>query len=218
MAFYHGAMSNESTLLHIEASPRKARSHSLAVARAYIAAYRRAHPSAAIESFDLWGTTLPAIDEVTIAAKFAVMSGAAFTAEQAAAWNRIRTFANQFIRAERLLFSVPMWNRSIPYVLKHYIDLITQPGVLFQRAHDDYRPLGPDRPTTIIYASGNDFVAGSKLHSFDFQKSYFDHWLNFVGIAQIEHIVVAPTVGAASDVREIEREAIARAEQLGARL
>jgi len=217
MAFYHAAMSNESTLLHIEASPRKTRSHSLAVARAFVAAYRRANPSAAIDTLDLWGATLPAIDEVTIAAKFAVMSGATFTNEQAAAWNRIRSFAAQFVRADRLLFSVPMWNRSIPYVLKHYIDLITQPGVLFERTRNDYRPLGPNRSTTVIYASGNDFAAGSKLHSFDFQKSYLDHWLNFVGIMEIEHIVIAPTVGAAPDVREIEQHAIARADFLGAR-
>ena len=41
-------------LLHIEASPRKQRSASMAVARTLLEAYRTAHPDDEIETWDLW--------------------------------------------------------------------------------------------------------------------------------------------------------------------
>ena len=31
--------------------------------------------------------------------------------------------------AERVLISTPMWNFGIPYKLKHWLDIINQPGL-----------------------------------------------------------------------------------------
>jgi LacI family transcriptional regulator len=36
----------------------------------------------------------------------------------------------RFLAADRLLFSVPMWNAGIPYVLKQFIDVVSQPGAI----------------------------------------------------------------------------------------
>ena len=50
------------TLLHIESSPRKKRSASLDVARAYLEAYRAAYPYHPIDVLDLWSIELPEFD------------------------------------------------------------------------------------------------------------------------------------------------------------
>ena len=50
------------TVLYIEASPRKKRSHSIRVADAFLSAYRSANPDHRIDSFDLWDEPLPAFD------------------------------------------------------------------------------------------------------------------------------------------------------------
>ena len=48
-----------STLLYVEASPRKQRSHSTKVAEEFLAAYQKAHPGDRIDRLDLWKEPLP---------------------------------------------------------------------------------------------------------------------------------------------------------------
>ena len=54
-------------LLYIESSPRKERSHSIAVAHAFLDAYRSANPGDEVETWDLWaeGEQLPEFDGPT---------------------------------------------------------------------------------------------------------------------------------------------------------
>lgn len=47
------------------------------------------------------------------------------------AWDENVVITNRFTSADDYLFTVPMWNGGIPYRLKLYIDIITQPGLLF---------------------------------------------------------------------------------------
>ena len=65
-----------SQLLHVEASPRKERSSSLCVARAFLDAYRETHPSDRVETLDLWAIELPEFDGDTIDAKYRIRGGA----------------------------------------------------------------------------------------------------------------------------------------------
>jgi FMN-dependent NADH-azoreductase len=116
------------TLLYIEASPLKTVSHSIDVSRTFLDTYGRRHPADGIERLDLWHTPLPPFDAYTIHAKFAVLRQHRFTPEQLAAWEAVRAVAQRFNRADKYVFSVPMWNFSIPYPLKHFIDVVTLPG------------------------------------------------------------------------------------------
>jgi FMN-dependent NADH-azoreductase len=120
-----------SKLLHIEASPRGKRSSSVTVAHHFIEAYRAKNPNDTVETLDLWQTELPAFDGATIDAKYAVMHGQKHTPEQLQAWNAVTKLAEHFKSADKYLFSLPMWNFGIPYRLKHYIDLLVQPGLAF---------------------------------------------------------------------------------------
>ena len=49
-------------LLHIESSPRKDRSSSIQVAKAFLEEYRKTHPGDTVETLDLWKTDLPRFD------------------------------------------------------------------------------------------------------------------------------------------------------------
>ena len=120
-----------STLLHIESSPRKNRSASLEVARAYLEAYRETHPDDRIDVLDLWSTELPEFNGDALDAKYADLSGTTLSVAQQQAWARIRHLAQRLHDADTLLFSVPLWNFSIPYKLKHFIDVVSQRDILF---------------------------------------------------------------------------------------
>ena len=62
-------------LLYLEASPRKERSASTGVAKAFVEEYRKTHPGDVIDTLDLWGTTLPEFDGEVIDAKYAILHG-----------------------------------------------------------------------------------------------------------------------------------------------
>lgn len=47
------------------------------------------------------------------------------------AWHAAKDTFARFDSAQHLLFSVPMWNAGIPYILKQLIDVISQPGMVF---------------------------------------------------------------------------------------
>jgi FMN-dependent NADH-azoreductase len=185
-----------STLLHIESSPRKRRSASLDVARAYVDAYRDAHPDHRIDVLDLWSVALPEFDGDALDAKYADLSGTPLNAAQQQAWASIRELAQRLHDADTLLFSVPLWNFSIPYKLKHLIDVVSQRGILFSFDARGLQGLLKDKKAVVIYARGLDYSVGSSTpaHSFDFQRPYMEAWLRSVGVTDVKSIVVEKTL------------------------
>jgi FMN-dependent NADH-azoreductase len=183
-------------LLYIEASPRKARSASIEVSRAFLDAYRRAHPADEIETLDIWASDYPPFDGEAMAAKYAGLAGEALTPDQETAWQTIRQLAAPLLAADKLLLGVPMWNFGIPYRLKHLIDLITHDKLLFNFDGARFQGLMKARKAAVIYARGIGFHADgpTPASAFDFQKPYLESWLRLIGVADIESIVVEKTL------------------------
>lgn len=196
------------TLLHIEASPRKRRSASLDVAHTYLDAYRKANPDHRIDVLDLWSVALPEFDGDALDAKYAELSGTALTPGQQQAWATIRSLAQRLHDADTLLFSVPLWNFSIPYRLKHFIDAVSQRGVLFSLDERGSVGLLKGKNAVVVYARGLDYSVESSTpaHSFDFQRPFMEAWLRFVGVTEIESIVVEKTLLGA-EIDEAARQA-----------
>ena len=51
--------------------------------------------------------------------------------DEAAAWGAAKATFDRFNEADLYLFTVPMWNAGPPYILKQFIDVISQPGMAF---------------------------------------------------------------------------------------
>ena len=201
-----------SKLLYIEASPLKSRSHTIAVSQAFLDAYRVVHPRDEIERLDLWQVALPPFDAQTIEAKFAVLRRNDFTSEQLDQWEAVRRVSRHFNAADKYVFSVPMWNFGVPYVLKHYIDVVTLPGENWTWSKQaGYGTLLSGKRALGIYASANPH------ESDDFQKPLMRRWLRFIGIEDIHEITLAPTLSDPGAVARLRIEAINAATQLAPR-
>ena len=61
----------------------------------------------------------------------AVFGGADPEGDEATAWRAARETFERFDSADDYLFTVPMWNASVPYILKQFIDVVSQPGWIF---------------------------------------------------------------------------------------
>jgi len=183
-----------STLLYIEASPRKKRSASIQVATTFIEEYKVTHPNDTVKTIDLWDKALPEFNGDVIESKYAIMHSKALTEAQRKAWKAVEEIIDEFKDADKYLFSLPMWNFGIPYKLKHYIDLIVQPTYLFNvTPSEGYKGLIVNKPVTLIYASGGEYKIGTGAEVFDFQRKYMDTILKFIGFTDIRSIIIEPT-------------------------
>lgn len=205
-------------LLYIEASPRKERSLSIAVANHFLARYRKANPEHAVETIDLWAFPLPEFDGYTIDAKYKIMHGLEHSPEEAEAWEHISKIFDRFNDADKYLFSLPMWNFGIPYKLKHFIDIITQPGLSFSFSPETgYTGLVSGKPAVTIYARGGEYSSNDAVRSMDFQKTYFDNSLKFIGFTDIRTILVEPGLADPESVEKTMAAAKAEAEKIADR-
>ncbi|MEC3975881.1 FMN-dependent NADH-azoreductase [Amycolatopsis sp. H20-H5] len=203
-------------LLHISASPRGDASQSRRLADAFLDAYRETHPDVEIEHWDLWDGSVPEFGPTAAAAKMTVFGGGTPAGEQAAAWQAALDTFNRLDAADRLLFSVPMWNAGVPYILKQFIDVISQPGAVFGvDPHTGYTHLlaGRGKKAVVVYTSA---VWGPALGSefgTDFHSTYFNDWLRWTGITDIAEIRYHPTL--TGDAKAEHRLADTAARDLG---
>ena len=184
-----------SKLLHIQASPRIGRSASVAVAEHFIEVYRVKHPADTVETLNLWEIELPEFDGATIDAKYAILHGQTHTPEQLEAWKAVVLIADRFKSADKYLFSLPMWNFGIPYKLKHFIDVLVQPGLTFSFSPEaGYKGLVTGKPAAAIYARGGAYGPGTGAEGYDAQSAYLRQVLGFIGFKGIHEIFVEPTL------------------------
>jgi FMN-dependent NADH-azoreductase len=182
-------------LFHLRCSPR-AGSASSAGADAFVARFRAARPTWDIDVMDLWRERMPEFDGAALEAKYARLARRAFNPSERDAFAEIERIALRFSLADRVLISTPMWNLSIPYKLKHWIDLIVQPGLSFRfDPAEGYRGLFKDRPTIVIIASGADFVTGMDRGRVDTATPYLRDFLRFIGVTSVRFVAIGPTVG-----------------------
>jgi len=202
-------------ILYIESSPRKQRSASIEVARYFLDAAAAEHSGNFIDKLDLWAKPMPEFDQSTIDAKYAVMQGQSFSAPQKTAWSAIEQLCDRFKAADKYVFSVPMWNFGIPYKLKHYLDLIIQPGLTFAHSTErGYFGLLADKKALLVLSSGEEYPQGSASEAFDFQSRYLKIALNFMGVNDIHEIRVAPMQAGGPEIADAHKAASKNQAQL----
>lgn len=201
-------------LLHIESSPRKQRSKSITIARRFVKRWEAQNPTATVETLDLWKTELPEFDGFTIDSKYKVLHGQEHTQEEAVAWAKVVSVCDHFKSADSYLLSLPMWNFGIPYKLKHYIDVIAQPGQTFSFSPDEgYAGLVTGKPICVVYARGGSYGTEAS-QGMDLQRSYVQLLLGFIGFTDIHEVIIEPTLAGPDDIAKTEQLAIEAAEKI----
>ena len=125
------------------------------------------------------------------------------------AWEEIVMHIERFKSADAYLISTPMWNFSIPYVLKQYLDIIVQPKFLFRYTQKGVEGLVKDKKMVVITSRGGDYSAADS-QKIDFQEPYLRAIFGFVGLTDITFVICQPTdMGA-----DIERKKVESAKSL----
>jgi len=205
-----------SKLLFIKASPRGGRSYSLPVAEAFVDAYQGAHPNDDVITLNLFKTNLPAFDGLAVEARYLILHGEKHTEMHRQAWKEVEGIIEFFTSADKYVLATPMWNFSIPYRLKQYLDILIQPTYTFTYTPEEgYKGLVTGKPILVVYARGGEYPAETGLEAFNFQSTYLELILKFIGFTDIRSLVVEPTLMKGPEVaRTMRDEAIKKAQEM----
>lgn len=202
------------TLLHISASPRKERSESLSIADSFLDELSRAHPHVRVDTFDLWDGSLPEFGPAAAAAKMSVFAGADLQGEEGRAWQAAADTFARFDAADHYLFTVPMWNHQVPYILKQFIDVVSQPGMVFAfDPVEGYRGLLTGKRAAVIYTGAVYGEGRGPAFGTDHLTPYFEDWLRWAGIHDITGVHFQPNL-ATADAEPARRAAHAEARRV----
>ena len=199
-------------LLHVVASPRGEKSRSLKVASAFLEEFREVHPEWLVDEINVFDETLPHLTARQVDGKYVLLGGKELYGDLRELWEEIEVQIARFKEADAYLISTPMWNFSLPYALKQYLDLIIQPGYLFRYVDGGVEGFLGGRRVVVISARGGDYRS-PKTRPFDHVQPYLCTILGLVGITAIDFINVEPLDG----VSAVAEAATVAAAQMQAR-
>ena len=128
----------------------------------------------------------------------AVFAGADPQGKEAEAWTQAAATFDRFAAADAYLFSVPMWNAGVPYILKQFIDVVSQPGMLFDfDPVTGYTGLLTGRPAAVIYTGAVYGPGRGPAFGSDFQTTFFTDWLHWAGITDVRDVRFQPNLATA---------------------
>jgi FMN-dependent NADH-azoreductase len=179
-------------LLHVIATPRGLASNTGRVSAALIEDLHQRHRDLAVTTLDLFRADLPAVAGSNIESKYALMTGQQIADSARDSWHEIERTIEQFLAADIYVLTVPMWNFSIPYALKYYIDAIVQPGYLF-KYDESGQPVGlvTGRKMICVTSRGGDYSV-APMAALDHMVGYLRTIFGFVGITDLTFFNAQP--------------------------
>ena len=168
-----------SSLLHIEVSPWAENSLSRSVSADFITAWNTANADGTVITRDLDTTPVPHLDVEAIAAAF--MGEADRSEPMAAKWGARMFLIEEISGVDEILISTPMWNWSVPSVLKAYIDNLIIPGVF-----DEGTATLAGKKVTFVVAQGGSYRDGTPKAGWDYATGYLNQFATAMGAIDIE--------------------------------
>src|ERR1700680_3776994 len=167
--------------------------------------WRKNHALGEVIQRDLSATALPMITDDWSATQ---LEAAKLTPAQRSYLATSDKIIEELEAADTVVIGVPMYNFSIPSLLKSWIDQVVRIGKTL-----GYGPNGPQgllgrKKVILITSRGGAYAKGTGREAFDFQEPYLRHILGFIGLTDVTFIHAenqAGTEAAASLAAATER-------------
>ncbi|MBM7543103.1 FMN-dependent NADH-azoreductase [Amphibacillus cookii] len=181
------------TVLYITANPNDASmSYSKAVGDTFIKAYQQSNPEHEVITVDLYASYIPYIDSEVFAGWGKLQSGSDFTALTASEQKKVQrldALCSQFIEADKYVIASPLWNLSIPPILKAYFDAVAVAGKTFKHTEQGAVGLLAGKKALHIQASGGVYSHGPGADK-EMGHRYVKTILTFFGVEDLRGLFV----------------------------
>lgn len=164
-------------VLYIKASPKpKGKSASHRVAEAFIKEYIENNPKDEVVELNLHEEGCPYVNYEILCDSFERKG------------LMVKT-ANKFVEYDKYIISSPMWNLSIPAILKSYIDLITVKEITFEYSKLGI-PIGLAKGKKAFYLGSRGGGYPFPLSMITFDMRYIKYIFRFIGIKDFKSFIL----------------------------
>lgn len=191
------------TLLRVDSSSSQAgASISRHLTSEFVEQWQRTHAGGTVITRDLMTSALPPMTSEWIAASYTPETQR--TSEQRQVLATSDDLVHELQTADEYVIGVPMYNFSIPAVLKLWIDQVVRAGKTFSYAGGAPAGLLQGKKATILVASGGVYDQGTPMEAMNFVEPYLRSILAFLGVTDVSFINAGGTArlsqGASRDV------------------
>lgn len=173
------------TLLQIDSSGLSDASITRRLSAHYAEKWKEAHPNGKIIHRNLSETNVPFATESLI---FAMNTPPdKLTSAQKLLLSLPDELMKELLEADTYVIGAPMYNFSIPAILKAYIDAIVRPGLTFTFEGGKPQGLLKDKKVIVVTASGGDY-SQQPMKSMDFIEPYLRTIFGFIGVTDITFV------------------------------
>ena len=165
-----------SKLLYIKANAKpEGVSRTFKISDSFIEAYKQSHPEDEIITLDLYEENIGLLSADDINTVFGPKT-------EESRNHPILKYAYQFAEADKYVIAAPMWNLSIPAILKAYIDYICVTGITFKYTAEGPVGLCTGKKAIHITARGGQYSTQPNIH-FEMGDRYLRAIFTFLGIS-----------------------------------
>lgn len=204
-------------VLFITANPND-ENHSLSMAsgKAFLDTYVEINPADEIIKLDLFKEEIPTLDGDVFSAWAKLREGKTIetlSATELSKVGRLNEIVDQFVSVDKIVFVTPLWNFSVPAIVKSYIDAIAIPGKTFKYTEHGSVGLLHDMKVLHIQARGGFYSEGPSV-DLEMGNRYLKELMNLMGITEFECLFMEGHNEVPHKAEEIKAEGIQRAKQL----
>lgn len=174
------------SLLRIDVSPRGNASYSRRIGDTFTEAWKSAHAGSSVVERDLAVNQPTYVDIQWIQGAFSAPD------QQTDAHKAALKLSDEYIAevqaADHILITTPLYNFTVPAVLKAWIDHVVRVGVTVN--YTDKGPVGQltAKKVTVIVAAAGSYQKGTPTENFNFLNPYLQHILGFIGITDVNFV------------------------------
>lgn len=172
-------------LLRIDSSARRA-SVTRKLTAQFTETWKKENPTGQVKERDLATTVLPLITDEWV--EGSSVDPAQRTAAHQRAIAASDTLIAELVEADTIVIGSPMYNFSIPFPLKAWIDQIVRRSQTFNYGPDGPKGLLKDKKVFVITSRAGAYGPGSPMKGADFQEPYLRFILGFIGITDMTFI------------------------------
>jgi len=178
------------TLLHIDSSPRRKRSHSRNLTKFFREHWLKKFSEFTLKYRDLYHTKPSHVDQPWIESAFKPANQRSIEQEQAI--EQSDYLVDELLEADAILLGVPMYNFGMPSILKAYVDNIIRINRTFSfdpNKPNPYKPMVADKKMFVIVATGdNGYEKGGPLKDMNHLEPHIRTAFGFIGIESLTFV------------------------------
>ncbi|EMA6344081.1 FMN-dependent NADH-azoreductase [Bacillus cytotoxicus] len=204
-------------LLYITAHPfDETRSYSMEVGKVFLESYKELHPNDEIVHLDLYKADIPYLDTDVFNGWEKLRLGIPLhelSPIEISKVGRLAELGGQFILADKYVFVTPMWNFSIPAILKTYLDAVAVSGKTFKYTKQGATGLLTGKKALHIQARGDIYSEEPEAHK-EMGHRYLQVMMEFFGTSFFEGIFIEGHNKYPEKAEEIKENAMKRAKEV----